>query len=311
MIETHYETLQVDPSATQKEIKKSFRELSKKYHPDISKEENASEIFNAVKEAYNVIGKEESRKEYDKELAEGEGASRYDFESIFQRVTKKEKPVEQILLRVPVKPQALVRGDKITVTYKKKEETCSCEELTCASCRGRGVVRVERRTVIGRFNVSERCDKCGGRGRITQHKKGCDGTGEETLQKFNFDCTDKTYGKTYDTAIGGIRVVLIEEEDENWKVNGENLERYYKLSVPDLLSPDGVTIEWPNGDEKQVVVPFIGASMHFVGDSFGEKGKKGTVSITFIPNDAELTTEQRQKIIKFWREEIENNKSSD
>ena len=311
MFETHYETLQVAKDATQKEIKKSFRELSKKYHPDISKEENASEVFNAVKEAYNVIGRAESREAYDKELEKGEGVSRYDFESIFQRVTKKEHAVDQILLRVPVSPLSLVRGEEITIKYRKKEETCACKEVMCKACSGRGTIRVERRTVIGRFNVAERCEECSGRGRITDHKKGCDGTGEETVQQFQFDCTDKTYGKTYETSIGSIRVTLIEKKDEHWKVRGENLERYYKLSVPDLLSPDGVEIEWPNGDVNRVVVPHIGATLSFTGESFGEEGEKGTVSVTFIPDDAKLTTEQRQKIITFWREEIENNKSTD
>ncbi len=65
MNKDYYSILGVDKNADTKEIKKSFRQLAKKYHPDINKEEGTEEKFKEIQEAYEVLSDENKRYQYD------------------------------------------------------------------------------------------------------------------------------------------------------------------------------------------------------------------------------------------------------
>ncbi|XP_033217667.1 dnaJ homolog subfamily C member 30, mitochondrial-like [Belonocnema kinseyi] len=62
----HYDTLQVEPNATQEEIKTSYYKLTKQYHPDVNKTEEAKGQFRNVSEAYEILGNYKARKKYDR-----------------------------------------------------------------------------------------------------------------------------------------------------------------------------------------------------------------------------------------------------
>ena len=67
---SHYETLGVSKTASQDEIKKQFRELSLKFHPDLNKEHSCGEKFKAIVNAHSVLSNPFERKNYDRKLAE-------------------------------------------------------------------------------------------------------------------------------------------------------------------------------------------------------------------------------------------------
>lgn len=66
---THYDTLNVSPSATYSEIKSAYYKLSLKYHPDRNKSEEARVIFQNISNAYEILGNFSSRKKYDRSIA--------------------------------------------------------------------------------------------------------------------------------------------------------------------------------------------------------------------------------------------------
>lgn len=65
----HYDTLKVNPNATQEEIKSAYYKLSKLYHPDVNKEANAKEKFRDITEAYEVLGNYKIRRQYDRGMS--------------------------------------------------------------------------------------------------------------------------------------------------------------------------------------------------------------------------------------------------
>lgn len=65
---SHYQTLGVEPTVSRADLKKRFYALSKEVHPDVNKSPNASERFSEVSEAYTILGNEEKRRKYDREV---------------------------------------------------------------------------------------------------------------------------------------------------------------------------------------------------------------------------------------------------
>ena len=68
MKKNYYEVLGLRPDASAADIKKAYRRLARKYHPDVSREPDAESKFKAVQEAYDILGDEDARKEYDEDV---------------------------------------------------------------------------------------------------------------------------------------------------------------------------------------------------------------------------------------------------
>ena len=211
----YYEVLGVDKNASADEIKSAFKRLAKKYHPDVSKEENAAEKFKEVGEAYAVLGDPEKRKQYDQfghsaftnQNGGFSGFEGFDFsnlgdifEDLFggmgyssgsrRRNTNAPRKGEDILYHMTIDFEEAVYGTKKDIKVDV-EETCSeCkgtggfDSKTCSECHGSGTITQEQRTMFGSFLSRTTCPYCKGTG-STYDKTcpECRGRGKVTNRK--------------------------------------------------------------------------------------------------------------------------------
>ena len=203
----YYDVLGVSKTATDDEIKKAYRNLAKKYHPDVSTEPNAEEKFKEIQEAYEVLSDQQKREQYNQFGHEGpsmgQGFGGFDFggfgggfedilSSMFgggRRSSSSSANARGSDLRttVTVTFEEAVFGTEKEISINKYETCSSCSGLgaesksdidVCPKCRGRGRVVQEQSTLFGRIQTETTCPNCGGRGKIIKKKcSTCNGEG--------------------------------------------------------------------------------------------------------------------------------------
>ncbi len=200
MAKDYYKILEVDKNATDEEIKRSFRKLAKKYHPDVNKEPGAQEKFKEIGEAYSVLSDPSKRKQYDQfgsaafDGSAGGGFSGFgggfagfddiDLGDIFEtfmggsfggrrsRNTKRPTKGEDVLVHINLTFEEAIYGCEKEFSINIKDKCESCNGLgghnskTCPTCNGRGRVVQEQRTILGMFQTESTCPKCNGSGTV-------------------------------------------------------------------------------------------------------------------------------------------------
>lgn len=205
----YYEVLGVSKNATQDEIKRAFRKLAKKYHPDVSKEPDAEEKFKEAQEAYAVLSDESKRSQYDRyghaafegmNGGAGFDFSDFDFSDIFdglfgsgfsgfsgfggRRARSNARDGADKLMRVNLTFDEAVFGTTKSIRVDVNEQCSSCKgkgghgETTCKTCHGKGIVTREQRTILGSFMSQTTCPDCSGKGKtFDKICSDCHGTG--------------------------------------------------------------------------------------------------------------------------------------
>ncbi len=221
MTKDYYETLGVDKSASKEEIKKAYKKLAKKYHPDLNKENpESADKFKEINEAAAVLGNEQKRQQYDQfgTAAEGFGqgggfggfdfsdfmsGSGFDFGDIFdqffggggRRRGRRSSPSRGSDLRydLEVSLEEAASGTKKNLVVPKLTTCDKCKGSgaqsdsdikTCTTCHGRGSVVQQTRTPFGIFQQTSTCRSCGGEGKVIKNPcPVCDGEGRIEKKK--------------------------------------------------------------------------------------------------------------------------------
>ncbi len=207
----YYDRLGVSKDASQDEIKRAYRKMSKKYHPDINKEPGAEEKYKEVQEAYETLSDDQKRAAYDQYGPDGAngfggqggfggfdgGAGFGGFEDIFSsffgggatRNPNAPRQGDDLQYRVNLSFEEAIFGAEKKVHYNREAtcKTCSgsgakpgTSPVTCGRCHGQGVINVDTQTPLGMMRRQVTCDVCHGTGQeIKEPCQTCHGTGHE------------------------------------------------------------------------------------------------------------------------------------
>lgn len=218
----YYEVLGVPRSASADDIKNAFRNLARKYHPDVNKAEDAEEKFKEINEAYGVLSDPDKRAAYDRYGFQGVNTngmpdySTMDLSDLFdlfglggfggfggfggtsRRSRNAPRRGADLSTRLKLTFEEAVFGTEkeVDITRNEKCSVCSgsgaepgSRPVTCQTCKGAGEVRQVQQTFLGQMVQVVTCPACGGRGEMIEKPcSNCRGTGLErktTRKKVN------------------------------------------------------------------------------------------------------------------------------
>ncbi len=206
----YYEILGIERNASDEDVKKAFRKLAFKYHPDHNTDDKSGEAFKEINEAYEVLSDRDKRAAYDRygqgglDGAFGRGFEGMDFggfgdifDAFFGGATATARQGPQ---------QGADQRAELTITFEEavfgsakdlkisRVEFCSLchglgskpgvDPIRCPNCNGTGQIRRVQQSIFGRFTNVSTCNRCHGSGTvITEPCPQCRGSGRERYER--------------------------------------------------------------------------------------------------------------------------------
>lgn len=196
-----YEVLGVEKDFTKDELKKKYRQLAKKYHPDLNPDnEEAKEKLQEINEAYAILSNDENRRKYDmygESAFNGSGGGfgdiNFDLSDIFGDIfgdifsggfssgkrSNYPQKGEDLQTVVTLDFNEAAFGTKKEITFRRTETCSKCDGTgakkgskvkVCSKCHGTGEVRYQQQSPFGTFVRTSVCDECHGTGEVIEEK---------------------------------------------------------------------------------------------------------------------------------------------
>ncbi|RNC84924.1 MAG: molecular chaperone DnaJ [Winogradskyella sp.] len=286
MKEDFYDILGVDKSASAAEIKKAYRKMALKYHPDKNPDDkDAEEKFKKAAEAYEVLSDTDKKARYDQfghQAFEGGGfgGGGMNMDDIFsqfgdifggafggggfsgfggggRRVVKG----SNLRIRVKLTLEEIATGVEKKIKVKRKVQADGVTYKTCNTCNGQGQVTRVTNTILGRMQTASTCPTCNGAGQIIDKRpSNADAQGliseEETVtvkipagvvDGMQLKVTGKGNAAPGNGISGDLLVAIQEQEHETLKREGDNLHYDLYVSLPDAVLGSSTEIDTVSG----------------------------------------------------------------
>lgn len=263
--EDYYQVLGVEENSTQDEIKKAYRKLAVQYHPDKG---GSEEQFKKISEAYNILGDENKRSQYDNQKRNpfgnfNGGFNPFDdfFGSVRHETSRRGVPDKIIDIDISVIES--YNGVEKTVTYQQKHKCDTCngqggDKTTCNNCQGHGVITQQIGTGLFVQIIRSTCSQCNGKGfRYTKTCNTCNGsTTQSKNETISFKIPHgidegqflKLQGKgDYSNGMYGNLVIRVRlTNEDNFEKYGDDLIYNYYFDL-EGLTKDNLEIPHPKG----------------------------------------------------------------
>jgi molecular chaperone DnaJ len=287
----YYEVLGVNKGASESDIKKAYRKLALKYHPDKNPDNpEAEEKFKEAAEAYDTLSDKDKKVNYDRFGHNGPRPSGggMNMDDIFSQFgdsfgfggqnpfggRRRERRGHDLVINVKVTLEDVLNGVTKKFRYRRNAPCPTCDsdgginKKVCTKCNGNGSVMHVHNTPLGQMRQVVDCDMCGATGNIFEKNCGtCNGSGvknqEEVVEvKVPHGIRDNDMmeyiGMGHAIKLGTpgkliVRITLQPHKD--FIRNGNDLRYNLKLDYPQLVLGDKVEIPTIDGKNIRVTVP--------------------------------------------------------
>lgn len=266
-----YKVLGLQEGASKEEVKKAYRKLSKKYHPDVKG--GSEEKFKEISQAYEILTDDNKRHQYERANSGGSPFGdmsdffNFNFGDIFGQPTRRQNVNIQVGVNVTLKD--IFNSKKITIRYEKSEacNTCSgkggSDASTCRGCGGNGV----KVSQMGGFFRRMECDECNGSG--TTFKTPCSdckngnkvvNAQEEIeipwgahLPNASFRLRGK--GNTSNGSVGDLIIVFNITDSHGFALRDNNIISRKFVSFPEMILGSKINVDTIDGKTLSVEIP--------------------------------------------------------
>jgi molecular chaperone DnaJ len=265
----YYKILGVNKNASKEEIRKSYRKLSKKYHPDVNP--SGEDKFKEISEAYETLIDDNKRNQYDNPNPFGNmGGGHHPFSDFMNQFTNRRQPrkTPEKIIRVNISPIESYTGIRKEINYQTKHTCKKCngeggDRNSCGTCNGSGFI--DRKVGSSFFSqvIRTNCDVCAGTGyRIINPCVECHGSGStmkrETItvdipKNVSSGNTLRVRGKgdsRSETGYGDLIIEIDVPKTNNFEKIGEDLVYHLNINSFDFMFSSEIMIPHPDGNLK-------------------------------------------------------------